>query len=69
MNDLDYTVEGYFTLRYLKEGEIADDTAENVAEVDPSLLFKVYINPFKLCLPEGYEFFKNPNFEGHMNYE
>ncbi|CDW87006.1 UNKNOWN [Stylonychia lemnae] len=69
MNDLDYTVEGYFTLRYLKEGEKADDTAENVSDVDPSLLFKVYINPFKLCLPEGQEFIKNPDFQGHMNYE
>jgi len=53
MNDLDYAVEGYFTMRYLKEGEKPDDTPENISDIDPADLFKVYINPFKLCLPEG----------------
>lgn len=69
MGDLEHVIEGYYTFRYLKEGEEADEKPENIADVDPSLLFKVYINPFKLTLPEGQEFIKNPNYETHMNFE
>ena len=60
MNDLNYTIEGYYTFRYLREGEEGDDKPENIADVDPKLLFKAYINPFKLTLPEGQAFIKNP---------
>lgn len=53
MNDLNYTIEGYYLFRYLREGEVADERPENPQEIDPSLLFKVYIKPFKLTLPAG----------------
>ncbi len=62
MDDLDYTIEGYYLFRWLREGESANNEPEKIEDVDKSLLFKVYIGEFRLGLGEGQEFIKNPNF-------
>lgn len=62
MDDLDYTIEGYYLFRWLREGEAMNNEPEKVEDIDKSLLFKVYIGEFRLGLAEGQEFVKNPLF-------
>lgn len=67
MNNLNYTIEGCYHFRYLREGEVPNDAPERIEDVDPKLLFKVFIKPFRLTLPTGQEFLQNPQFQVHMN--
>lgn len=60
MDDLDYKIEGYFTFRWLVPGEVPNTNPENIESVDKSLLFKVYIGPFRLGLSKNMEFVENP---------
>jgi len=69
MDDLDYKIEGYFTFRWLTPGETPNTDPENIDQIDKSLLFKVYLGPFRLGLPQGMEFVQNPCYQEHMNYE
>jgi hypothetical protein len=69
MDDLDYKIEGYYTFRFMKENEKPNSDPENIDDVDKSLLFRIYFGPFRLGLPEGMEFIKNPGFQEHMNYD
>ena len=45
VDDLNSVMDGYFTFRYLLPGEEPNEEPENVNEIDPSLLFKVHVNP------------------------
>jgi len=45
VEDLNSIMDGYFTFRYLKQGEAPNEEPENITDIDPSLLFKVYVNP------------------------
>jgi hypothetical protein len=43
-------MDGYFTFRYLLPGEVPNEGPENLAEIDPNLLFRVDVNPLLLRL-------------------
>jgi hypothetical protein len=45
VDDLISVMDGYFTFRYLLPGEEPNEEPENLNEIDPSLLFKVHVNP------------------------
>jgi hypothetical protein len=45
VDDLNSVMDGYFTFRYLLPDEEPNEEPENVSEIDPSLLFKVHVNP------------------------
>lgn len=34
MDDLDFNIEGYFTFRRLREGEVPNSDPENVEDID-----------------------------------
>lgn len=46
-------MDGYFTLRYLREAEIPNEEAEDVQDIDPALLFRVNVGPIQLRLQQG----------------
>ena len=60
-------MDGYFTFRYLREGEIPNEEAENIQDIDPALLFRVNVAPIQLRLQPGQVFVKNPFFLPETN--
>ena len=49
-------MDGYFIFRYLRPGEVPNENPENINEIDPALLFKVYVNPIYLNLQQNQSF-------------
>jgi hypothetical protein len=43
-------MDGYFLFRYILPGEEPNEDPENVNDIDPSILFKVFVNPVQLRL-------------------
>ena len=62
VDDLTTIMDGYFIFRYLLPGEVPNEDPENVNEIDPSLLFKVHVNPIQLNLQQSQAFQENPCF-------
>jgi hypothetical protein len=45
VDDLNTTMEGYYTFRYLLPDEEPNTNPEHAHDIDPSLLFRVHVNP------------------------
>jgi len=60
-------MDGYFTFRYLRPGEVPNEEPENAQDIDPALLFRVDVAPLQLRLLPGQMFYKNPSFKPGMN--